>query len=106
MFEDRQCPNWNEPWEPELEFRWAKRIARMIYRANPDLAFVLDAETGGCLFVELRRGEVLIGTFTLSTLQRESPLVSMHMGAEEDEFHLTNLAVIPEIPKHYTSQYT
>ena len=106
MFEDWQCPDWNGPWEPELELSWAKRIATMIHRANPDLVFALDTATEGCLFVELWRGEMLIGIFTISALQPEAPLVSMYMGAEEDSFHVTNLALVPEIPRYYTSKYT
>ena len=105
MFEDWKCPDWGEPWEPQIEIDWAKKIATQIYESNPDLSFRLDTETEGCLYVELWRGEMLIGTLTLSALRANSPLVSMFLGAEEDEFHVSNLDVLSGLPKFYMTEY-
>lgn len=105
MFEKWECPEWGEPWEPQVELNWARRICTQVHKANHDLCFRLDTETEGCLFVELIRDGMLIGVFTISVLLPEAPLVSMFMGSEGDEFDITNLKVIPAIPKFYTTEY-
>lgn len=104
MFEDWQCPDWGPPWEPEAEFALAKQIAARIHGVHPDVVLKLDTEIVGCMFVQLWRADVLIGRFTLS-LVGDVPLVSMHLGAEEDEFHLTNLDAIAALPGFYTTEY-